>query len=126
MSDAQIFQFLGLVFFAIGVGMLVNHKFIKNILRELEESTSSMFYGGLISLAIGFLLVTFHNVWSLNASLIITIMGWMALVKGLALLMFPISTMRLYKAMGIEKYNSYISYPIIVFGVVLLYLGYLA
>lgn len=126
MSDAQIFQFLGLVFFAIGVGMLVNHKFIKNILRELEESTSSMFYGGLISLAIGFLLVTFHNVWDLNASLIITIMGWMALVKGLALLMFPISTMRLYKAMGIEKYNSYISYPIIVFGVVLLYLGYLA
>ena len=34
MKEIQIFQILGLFFFATGVGMLVNPKFIKNILKE--------------------------------------------------------------------------------------------
>jgi hypothetical protein len=124
MTDTQIFQLLGMVFFATGVGMLVNPKFIENILQELEHSSCNMFYGGLFSLVTGYLLVSFHNVWKLNASLMITIMGWMALIKGLALIMFPASAMRLYK--NIDIYNSYISYCIIAFGTVLLYLGYFA
>lgn len=124
MSEAQIFQLFGLTFFAIGFGMVKNPKFVKNILRELERSTASTFYGGLISLAIGYFLVSFHNVWSLNGSLIITIMGWIALVKGLALIMFPSNAMGLYKNVG--KYAIYAGYFIVVLGIIALYFGYFA
>lgn len=122
MTDIHIFQLLGLVFFAIGIGMLTNPKFIKNILQELERSTADMLYGGLISVTIGYFLVAFHNVWSMNRSLIITLLGWLALIKGLSLLMFPTYILRLYKV--VDKYKSYISYFVIALGIVSLYFGY--
>jgi hypothetical protein len=124
MSDAQIFQFLGLTFFSIGVGMLGNPKFIKNIAQEFKNSTVSIFYGGLMSLAIGFPLVAFHNIWISNSTVVITIVGWMALFKGLALLMFPMPTMRFYKKA--LKQELLMSYFVTIIGVILLYLGYLA
>ena len=124
MKEIQIFQILGLFFFATGVGMLVNPKFIKNILKELETSTASMLYGGIISLFIGYFIVAYHNIWAWNESLIITIIGWLALLKGLALLIFPASAIRVYK--NIDKGTYFITWLIIVFGMILLYFGYFA
>jgi hypothetical protein len=126
MTNAQIFQLLGLAYFSMGVGMLVNPKFFKNIMYDLEHSTANVYYGGLICLAIGFPLVSFYNVWDLDSSLIITLLGWLSLAKGIALLMIPTQTMTLYKKMKIEKFGDYISYVIIILGVLFLYLGYFA
>jgi hypothetical protein len=126
MTATQIFQLSGLTFFAIGVGMLVNPKFVKNIFQDFNRSTANVFYGGLMSLVIGFFLVSFYSSWSINRYLIITIMGWLALAKGLGLLMFPLSTTRLYKAMRIENYSSLIGFPITAFGLILIYFGYFA
>ena len=64
MKEIQIFQILGLFFFATGVGMLVNPKFIKNILKELETSTASMLYGGIISLFIGYFIVAIFYIFN--------------------------------------------------------------
>jgi hypothetical protein len=124
MTDAQFFQLFGLGLFAIGVGMLSNRKFIKNIFQELEDSTIGTFYGGIISFAIGFLLVSLHNTWAADRSVIITLIGWLALIKGLLFLMFPKLTLRLYKE--VDKYSLLISYSILVLGIVLLYLGFFA
>lgn len=124
MSDAHIFQLLGMTFFAIGVGMFTHPKFIEHILKDLKQSTANMFYGGLMSLVIGFLLVTFHNVWRFDRTLIITIMGWMAFAKGLALLMFPVSSMRLYT--HVTVYADLVKYGVIIVGIGLLFLGYVA
>jgi hypothetical protein len=126
MNEVQIFQFLGLTFFAMGMGMLTNQKFIKDLMKEFQASTTNVFYGGLACLAIGFPLVIFYNVWGWNSSLIITIIGWIALIKGLALLMFPLQTMRLYKGVLKKENGTYISYGILVLGIILLYLGYFA
>lgn len=126
MTDTQIFQWSGITFFAMGVGMMTNPKFIAGIVKDLLGSTANVFYGGLACIAISFPVVTFHNVWAMNSSLIITLLGWLSLIKGLALLMFPVQTMNMYKGV-IEKENKvYISYGVLVLGIILLYLGYLA
>jgi len=126
MTDAQIFQWLGIAYFAIGVGMLTNPKFIKDIVKDFLGSTVSVFYGGLACLAIGFPLITFHNVWSLDKSLIITLIGWLALIKGLMLVMLPAFTTSMYKSILEKENKSYISYGVLTFGIILLYLGYFA
>jgi len=124
MTDAQIFQFLGIAFFAIGVGMLQNPKFISEITQELRNSTANLFYGGLFCLAIGFPIITFHNTWDLSWSLVITLLGWLSLLKGLMLLMFPAYTMDRYKDILTEKNKTYASYFILALGIVSLYLGF--
>ena len=126
MTDAQIFQFLGITFFAIGIGMQTNPKFIRNIVKDFQNSATSIFYGGLACLAIGFPLIALHDVWNLNTSLIITIMGWLALIKGLMLLMFPTFTMNTYKKVLIKENKFFVNFFVLALGLVLLYLGYLA
>ena len=126
MTNAQIFQFLGIAFFAMGIGMLTNPKFIEDIKKEFLGSTVNTFYGGLACIAIGFPLIAFHNIWTLDSSLIITLLGWVALIKGLSLLMFPLQTMRMYKGVLIKENKFYISYFVLVIGVALLYFGFFA
>ena len=126
MTDAQILQWLGITFFAMGVGMLTNPKFIKDIVKDFLGSTANVFLGGLACLAIGLPLVTFYNVWSMNSSVIITLVGWLALVKGLMLVMFPIYTTNMYRGIITKENKDYIGWGVLVVGIILLYLGYLA
>ena len=88
-----------------------------------------VFVGTMVALAcvaIGFPLVAFHNIWASNASLIITVLGWVALIKGLALLMFPLQTMKMYKGVLTGQNKAYIGYVVIALGIILLYFGYFA
>ena len=126
MANIQVFQWLGVTFFAMGIGMLTNRKFIRNIMKDFQGSATNMFYGGLACLAIGLPLVTFYNVWNWDAALIITILGWMSVIKGLMLLMFPAYTMRTYKNVLAKQNKYYIGYVVTALGLILLYLGYLA
>lgn len=125
MTETQMFQLFGLTFFAIGVGMFVNPKFVKNIGKELEGSAISMFYGGIMSLAIGYFLVAFYNVWEMDESIILTVMGWIAIFKGLSFLMFPKHIIRMYK--GVLRNRSYFAaYFVTGLGVLALYFGFFA
>ena len=126
MTDVQIFQGLGLTFFAMGIGMLTNPKFIRDIAKDFLGSTTLIFYGGLACMAIGFPMVTFYNVWTWNSSLIITLLSWLTLFKGLALLMFPVQMINLYKGVLVKGNKAYISYGVVAVGVILLYFGYFA
>lgn len=126
MTDAQIFQWLGLTFFAIGMGMLANPKFLKDMEKDFSTSSTDLFFGGLVCLAIGFPLITFHNIWTGGSTLIITILGWMTVVKGLALLMFPAQMMNFYKKVLVKGSKSYVSFGVLALGIILLYFGYFA
>ena len=89
MSDAQIFQLLGLIYLAAGLGMIFNPDFYKKLLSNFSESPAVIYLGGFMALAVGYLLVAFHNIWALNWSVIITVIGWLALLKGFLLLITP-------------------------------------
>ena len=89
MTDAQIFQVLGIVYLAVGIGMLINPDFYKKLMSEFSENPPSMYLSGLAAIVIGYLLVTYHNIWPNDWPVIITIFGWVALIKGLFLLLLP-------------------------------------
>ena len=83
MSDAQIFQLFSLAYIAVGVGILINPDFYKKIYQDFIDNGMALYFGGFTALAIGYLLVTFHNVWEMDWHVIITIYGWNAFIKGM-------------------------------------------
>jgi len=87
MTDAQIFQLFGLAYTAVSLGgLLTKTDYIQNLLNEFATSPALLHLSGIMAVVVGFLLVTFHNVWVLDWTVIITIFGWLSLIKGLMLM----------------------------------------
>lgn len=127
MTDAQIFQILGILYLAVGLGMLTSQRFYKNLLAALSEHPPAVYLGGLISLGVGFLLVTFHNIWIVGDwTVIITILGWVAFIKGVLVLLVPngaIKACAIFDAQ-FKKLFSACALIIIIAGALLAWLGF--
>lgn len=127
MTDAVIFQLLGLIYLAVGIGILVNQEFYRKLLDDFTQNLSASYLGGVAALVIGYLLVFYHNVWEMNWSVIITIAGWLALIKGLLILISPSLAFDMAKALKRNKTYLYTSAVfLVIFGAILMYLGFLA
>jgi uncharacterized protein YjeT (DUF2065 family) len=127
MSDIHLFQLLGLAMFSIGVGMLVHPEMLAKMFRNLEHDPVAVYLSGFLSLFLGYVLVAFHNTWSFDRSVIITIIGWLALLKGLSLLLFPTSLFSVSKKLtNSDTFLKIFPWYAVVLGSILLFFGFFA
>jgi len=125
MSDAQIFQAFSIMYLAVGIGILVNSDLYKKMLSDFVSSSGALYLGGITALVVGFLLVTYHNTWTRDFSVIITIIGWLALIKGIVILVLPKIMTSMAKAIVESALFMKIEAVIaIVAGTLFLYLGF--
>jgi hypothetical protein len=71
------------------LGILLNREIYQRMFEEFAKSPSLCYLGGFMALLCGLLVVHFHNVWEARWPVIITILGWLCVVKGAALVLFP-------------------------------------
>ncbi len=83
---AQIF---GLYLVIVALGGLFNPKAYQKVLEDFVKSPALLYLGGIFALLLGILVITFHNVWAANWTVIITVIGWAGLAKGIWLIAFP-------------------------------------
>ncbi len=125
MSDAQIFQIFSLLYISVGIGILINPGFYKKLFEDFIENTAVLYLGGVMALTIGYLILTFHNTWTGGLSVIITIFGWLALIKGILILIQPKIMIALSKAIlqkeGILKIEAV---AVIILGLAFAFLGF--
>ena len=74
-----------LIFFFI---LSYNPGRIKQIFEDLKDQ-KFVILASFMAIIIGLLNILFHNVWESDWRLIITLIGWMALVEGLMLFIVP-------------------------------------
>ena len=122
-----IAKIFGLIYLVVGVGLMINRQTFKQIMEDFCKNTVLVFYGGILALVVGVVIVLTHNIWVANWTVIITIIGWAALIKGVWLIVFPNSVhkfMRVYQ----KNKNLLVVHSIIalVFGIVLTYFGFFA
>jgi uncharacterized protein YjeT (DUF2065 family) len=125
MTDAHIFQILGIAYLAVGIGILVNPDFYRKLITDFMENPPAVYLGGLVALVIGYLLVTFHNIWVRDWSVLITIIGWIALIKGLFLLVLPKVSVKICNTLGgMERFLTVEATVVIILGVLCGWLGF--
>lgn len=80
---------IGLYFIIISTAMFVNmHHFVANV-KLLTHYPSLMFVTGFMTLILGLVMVVSHNIWKWNWQVVITIIAWVVLLKGLSILFLP-------------------------------------
>ncbi len=76
-------KLIGLMFLIIGAFIIYRKDCVNKIVDDLHEHPSMIVVTGIINLLLGLLIVLSHNVWVLGWPVIITILGYLILIKGL-------------------------------------------
>jgi len=92
MSPRTLFlsRLIGLYCILIAISMITRRQATVETVTALLQNPSMMLIVGIITLAAGLAVVLAHNKWSGGALVVIvTLVGWITLIKGLSLLFLP-------------------------------------
>lgn len=88
-TSLLIAQVLGPIYLAVAIGVLTNKKHYEKVFKEYLKHEVCLYMGGILALIVGLLIVQAHNVWVKDWTLLVTLIGWIATIKGVWLLAFP-------------------------------------
>lgn len=123
-TSLLIAKILCIIYLTVGIGLVLNRSYYKNAFIELLENKAFLFLGGWIAIVAGVSLINYHNLWVNDWRVIITLIAWIALIKGILLFAFP-KIMPLYKPLFLRpRVLDFITLLVVVLGLFFGYLGF--
>jgi len=124
MENVSIFlaKFWGwylIIFFLI---LSLNPKRIRQIFEDLKDQ-KFVIITSFIAILIGLLNILIHNIWEDSWTLIVTLIGWIAFMLGLALFIFPVRTINWINYINV-KFFQLLYMLLFLLGVFLLNMAY--
>jgi glucose uptake protein GlcU len=111
-----------LAFFGV---VMVFKKDLRHKMFKLAADENFLYTTGFMSFTIGLITVLVHNVWTTDFRVIVTLMGWAALIKGVMRFVDPESTLRLAKKVENNKtLMQFLLLITVLLGFYLMYAGY--
>jgi len=123
--DISIFlaKALGIYLIVLSFGMLMNRDKVMPALMGFLNNPGVLLFLGIPALILGTLSVISHNLWVEDWRVLITILGWSSLAKGITVVIFPELLIKLSKRWLKSQKAYYITYSMTF--AVGLYLGYI-
>jgi hypothetical protein len=120
-----IARMFGLYIIIMAFILLFRRGLFQKFMEDFSKNYAVLFLTGIFTLFFGLAIVLTHNIWVMNWTVIITILGWLALIKGIWFLAFPDS---------ISKFSHFYTkakvFPVVhavialLFGIYLTYMGF--
>jgi hypothetical protein len=125
MGDVSLFlaQFWGWYMVIFCLLLIARPKRVVQLLAYLEDE-KYLVLTSLISIIIGLLNILLHNIWEANWKVLITIIGWIALTKGVIRFSFPRTALKALNSFNV-KWMPYFFTLLFFFGIFLLNIVYL-
>jgi uncharacterized protein YjeT (DUF2065 family) len=100
-------QLLGVVLVVIGLALVIRASHFQKMYNEIIKSEALLALSGMFALVLGTVVILSHNVWEPSWVVIITLFGWLGLIKGVSLLLLPKEmsgmTLKWFKGTGLIK-----------------------
>ena len=127
MAAVFLAKLLGPYCLIVAIGILINRKTYSKVMEDFFKNAAVIYIGGAFALLLGLLIVLTHNVWEFNWIVLVTIFGWLGIVKGAWIIIFPNT---LAKCIGIyQKKPALLLVNLLlalIIGAVLTFFGYFA
>lgn len=126
--SASIFiaRLLGPLFIVVGIAVPLKTQMFRAILREFAQSRALLYLAGFFGLLGGLALVLTHNLWVRDWRLIITLIGWLTIIRALVTIFQPQWIVALAEKIGDNRsWFSGAAIADLLIGMVLSYFGYL-
>ncbi|MCX6721464.1 MAG: hypothetical protein NT026_02595 [Candidatus Staskawiczbacteria bacterium] len=125
MLSNYLAELWGLSIVAVTLAMLLKQKYIAMMFAEIENDTK-LFCWGLATLVIGIAMILAHNLWVKDWRVVITIFGWISLIKGLTMLFIPEQFRIWTNKVAMFQYIPYALIVGLIIGLALTYFGFTA
>lgn len=112
------------LFLVIGIAGLIDKKYYEKVVKEVFKNAGTALTLGTLTLIVGMLIVSYHNVWS-GWSVIVTLIGWIGLAKGVTIVLFPKHLEKTSLQILGGSLKSVIPYVTCVLGLLMGYFGFL-
>ncbi len=117
-------QLMSVVLVVIGLALLLRNGYYVKAYKSWMKNEGLMLFTAMVTLVTGVVLVLAHNVWVASWEVLITIVGWGAVLKGVILLLLPKEMEKLINSLMKTKWLLPLGAVIWIVGG--LYLGYYA
>jgi hypothetical protein len=118
-------RLIGPVMTLVGISLLMNETAFRKMAMEFLRSPALIFFSGMILMPAGLAVVLSHNVWVLNWPVIITLLGWIAVISGALRVFAPDRALKIGKKAVASKEITTVSAAFwLVIGAVLCYFGF--
>lgn len=118
-------KLIGLVIIIISGAMLFNKRDV-NLLFGIYKHPEAVFLTGFLEVGLGLSIVLTHNIWVMDFPVVITVIGWMLLIRGVGRTFAPekvAQALESFKKMGPNVFTG-LMFIVLVFGVYLTYMGF--
>lgn len=84
-----IAKITSIVYLSVALGAVFSKDYYRRIIEDMTRNAALTYFMGFTAVILGSLIVDVHNTWTRDWTVLITIVGWLALVKGVLLIAFP-------------------------------------
>jgi cytochrome bd-type quinol oxidase subunit 2 len=84
----------GSAFLVVGLSLFIN-PYVSTAMNDLVNNQGLLWVTGLVTFVMGTVILALYNTWSKSWRVLVTIIGWLAVIKGAVLMLFP-QVMKLY------------------------------
>jgi hypothetical protein len=114
---------LGLYLVIVPLAVLVNRKHLPRLVEEFSTNVGLNILASIFALVLGLLLVVSHNVWTADWRVLVTILGWLTLAKGVVRLLF-LERMQKLSALSLKPWWAVVLVLLVLVGLYLSYVGF--
>ena len=119
-----IAKIAAVAFLAIGLSGILRNGYYGHLMKDIYKNSGLVLLYGFLSLIVGMLIVHYHNFWVADWIVLVTIIGWISLLKGISLMLFPDTLKRISTPMLVGKFSKVVPYSTIVLGLIFGYFGF--
>lgn len=105
----------------LGIWGLMYQENLKKIREAFKKQPPSLFMAGYINLLVGLTIIHISPEWVADISVLVTLLGWLLLLKGLMVLFFPKALMELYS----KQSHIFLGLVSVVWGLALCWLAFM-
>lgn len=113
----------GIIFLLIGLSFM-NKSYMEAIIDEMGNSKALFWFAGLVLAVLGSVMLGVYSTWSYHWPVLITILGWIALLKGMVIMLFPASWYAFYRKFKPSGIIMISGVAALISGIILLYQGF--
>ncbi|MDE2362533.1 MAG: hypothetical protein KGM42_07635 [Hyphomicrobiales bacterium] len=126
MSPVTIYlaRVLGVYCLLIGAGMLACRRAVLPIVEDMLRNGALMFVVGCFTIGIGVAMVVGHNIWTSPLAVVVSLVGWLSLAKGVALAFGQGAMRRFYEGIDYRRRYPFIMLLSLALGAWLTAAGY--